>query len=216
MATRSAAVIGARPTDPFEIFKWQNDVIRMKQAEFIGKIMKIVVEASLGAAVPGQTETNTEGVALDFYGQFLALGQCAGELIILSPIIRNSDGRVGLPDKPDPAWVPRQGHWSDEDDDPNFDLSKDNPKGKFIQDKPRMIPQTLRTRGAKKLKGTDYLVIEPVHQILVILDGMPEGVIIQCGLDPATGTHKALVVNEATGEAHFYGGRHIITSPRLG
>jgi hypothetical protein len=204
----NVAVQGARPADPFEVMKWQNDVIRKKQYEFLGLMWKIVIEASAGANVPGKTETDVEGVSLDFMGEKIAVAQSAGELLILSPFIRRSDGRVGLPDKPDPTWVPGAPRWSDADD-PKFD--RNHPKGKLIHDQPRMLPQTLRTRGAKALNGAPHiLVIEPVYQVLVMLEGVAEGVIVQCATDPATGTHKALVVNENTGEAHFYGGRHIV------
>lgn len=206
---------------PADIIAWQAEQVRNRNYELIGHIWKVVLEASHGAAVPQQRVANVVGTCLDWYGYEnvngknllprLAQSRDRGTLLLLDPVKR-ADGKVGLPDIPDPNWVPRK--------PTKLELQTTVP----LQKAP-MIPQHLyeeqsgqpigRARG--QLKGTRYLVFGPVVQILVrpMVDNklIDEGWFFQCGVDKSNGTHMEMLIDQDTGEAFFFGGQFQIYRP---
>jgi hypothetical protein len=195
-------VVGATQSNPADILALQNQLIRTGQNQFIGSIWKIVFEASRDSAVPNKSVTDNMGVVFDFYGKASQpkLAQAGGMLLVMSAIKRH-DGYVGLPDIPDPAYVPQ------------VPTEKEMAEATWRPEGPRMVKQKFSERCAGKLRGTNYLIFETVAQILVLPEGLAEGWIIECGGNPADGTHMCLLVDEKTGEAHFYGGHWHITRP---
>jgi hypothetical protein len=217
-----------------DILNYQDALIRAAQYEFLGRMKLLVVDASEGASVPGVGETSQVGVRFDWRNEpgpdgtgyvenFIPIGQSFDRqmLLTLAPVVRR-DGRVGLPDIPDPSWVP--GMLTPEQIAPP--MVKDPQRGWIVKDtgvkfspgSPPMIPQPLEQRGVQVIQGTEILVAQPVHQIMF----QPE---IGGGLaatywsilgetDPGTRTKLAFLVDRRTGAAHFFGGRFTILKPR--
>jgi hypothetical protein len=207
---------------------WRSDLMRdQRNYEPLGYVWKIVLEAAAGAATPRSTVANTHGLALDWYGMEnfkgknwlprIAQSKDRSTLLLLDPVKR-PDGRVGLPDMPDPEWKPGPYKDSDLAWEP-----KRNSKGKVIPGqtppllKPQQAPmmdQSLYDRCRGQMKGTRYLVFGPIAQILirpVKTDGeitfqIPEGWVLQARAD-LNGKQMELLVDQDNGQAFFYGGR---------
>src|SRR5580693_827347 len=143
-----------------EWLSYEEDLIRTGQFEYLGKGKVIVLEASAGANVPGLAETTKVGVRLDWRNDdsepgrilenYIRIAQSYDKrvLLALDPVVRR-DGKIGLPDIPDPAWRPGQ---------PGR-LIKSGPfKGKyqataeetntFDPGRPPMVKQALRERAS--------------------------------------------------------------------
>lgn len=218
MSSGTATMITNSPADTID---WMREQVRNRSYELVGHIWKVVLEASHGAATPQKSVARTVGCALDWYGYEnvggknllprLAQTRDRSSLVLLDPVKR-VDGKVGLPDIPDPTWVPKA------------------PTAKQLQttvplQKAPMIQQHLyeeeagqpigRARG--QLKGTRFLVFGPVVQILVrpMVDNklIDEGWFFQCGVDTATGKHMEMLIDQDNGEAFFYGGKFQIYRP---
>jgi len=223
------------PTDSVaSTISWQADQLRSQNYELLGHIWKVVLEVSRGAAVPQHSVAQTVGSSMDWYGMENYQGQNLlpqiaqtrdrSSLIVLDPIIR-PDGQVGLPDIPDPHWLPG----APSPEDICWDPSKHRKGAKPPVWKPKqapMVPQHLyeedaahrpmgRARG--QMVGTRFLVFGPVVQILVrpVKDNklLSEGWILTCGGDPATGKMMEMLIHQDTGQAYFYGGKFQISIP---
>lgn len=190
---------------PASTLAWQRERINAGDYELIGRIWVIVLEAASGAAVPGLSVTNSQGLRMEFYGNDrrghslmprIAQTRDRSTLLLLDPIVRE-DKMVGLPDIPDPEWVP---------DIP----TEEEVTGDFKPKATPMLRQELGQRARGQLKGTRFLVFGPVAQILMRPEGIPEGWIAQCTGDAATGKQMELLIDQDTGLAHFYGGRYRI------
>ncbi len=190
-----------------DILDWQNTAIRTGAYEYIGKCWAIVLEDSAGGpSVQDPGVRNRLGKRIEFYGDGPRSGTPIAQtldkstLLMLAPILL-PDGSVGLPDIPDPTWVPRI-------------PTEAEVTGKvaYVPDSPRMIHQSLSERSRGALRGTNFLICGPVAQILVRPEAFPgEGWILPCGIDPATRLQMDLLIDQHTGRAHFYGGRYTIT-----
>ncbi len=210
----------ALTSSPVDFLAWQDEQIRTGQYDLMGRVWVIVLEAAKGAAVPEKKVADKLGVRLEFYGYDgqtgvplmpqIAVTKDKSTLLLLDPI-RRQDGVVDLPDIPDPTWTPPL----PKKEEICFDPSKQkNDKTKaYKPPKPGMVSQSLAQRARAQVRGTRYLVLGPVMQILVRPDGIPEGWILQCGGDLRSGHEMELVVNQDSGQAFFYGGRYQITRP---
>jgi hypothetical protein len=215
-------------TAPADVIAWQKERMAAGQFEILGKIWMINLEASAGAHVPGKSVSDMLGSRMEFYndmggpdviGPRIAQTGARGQLLILDPIVRH-DGRVGLPDIPDPKWQPKT-------------PSNDELTGKVAMKPQRapMIPQNIidrgdgfggRARGQITAGASTYLVCGPVVQIVVRpMDNqqriLPNGLIFKC-LPSSTiagvkGTDMELLIDANTGEAFLYGGRFEISNP---
>ncbi|MBZ5532605.1 MAG: hypothetical protein LAO20_14325 [Acidobacteriia bacterium] len=190
---------------PASTLSWQQDRILHNDYELIGRAWVIVLEASQGAALPSAAVANSLGVRLEFYGTGqkgqslmprIAQTKDRSTLLLLDPIVR-ADGRVGLPDIPDPAWVPPI-------------PTAAQVTGDYVPPAAPMIKQELGDRARGQLKGTRFLVFGPVAQILIRPEGLAEGWIAQCAGAPGTGTQMELLIDQDTGQAFFFGGRYRI------
>jgi hypothetical protein len=85
------------------------------------------------------------------------------------------------------------------------------------KDMARMIPQRLEDRTVKKLEGTNFMVFQPLINVAFQpeIAGRLEGTAwtIKFGFNPADQTHPALLVDQRTGETHFFGGIYDIFGP---
>jgi hypothetical protein len=110
--------------------------------------------------------------------------------------------RVGLPDIPDPSWVPGQA----------TEAELTNPD--FKPNRARMVRQRLEDRtGERWQEDKDFFVFHPVVQLMIWMPDMGArdalGAFVECRAD-VQGKHVTLLINEKTGEGIFYGGVHTI------
>lgn len=190
---------------PASILAWQKERINTSDYEMIGRVWVIVLEASRDAAVPQASIANTQGTRLEFYGNDrrghslmprIAQTRDRSMLLLLDPIVR-PDGAVGLPDIPDPEWVPEI-------------PTEEEVTGDFKPKPTPMLRQDLAQRARGQLKGTRFLVFGPVAQVLIRPEGVAEGWLAECTGDGATGKVMELLIDQDTGQAHFFGGRYRI------
>ncbi len=192
-----------------DFLAYQDHLVQTQQYEYLGRMKKIVLEAEDGARTQGPHVTGKIGHCLDWYNEkgpkgeilpsFLSIGQSRDRRMILplAPVVRR-DGRVGLPDIPDPSWKPRQ------------PSREEQMAGWFGEDAP-MIAQDLGQLTDKIIQGSDILVFQPVAQILfqpeINQALQPTYWLLAGSFDPASRTHPAFLVDRRTGAAHFYGGK---------
>ena len=191
---------------PADTLAWQTDRILHNDYELLGRAWVIVLEASHGAGTPQASVANTLGSRIEFYGNDKRKGNSLmpriaqtrdrSTLLLLDPII-NTEGRVGLPDIPDPSWEPPI-------------PTEEQVTGDYRPPAAPMLKQEFADRARGQLKGTRFLVFGPVAQILIRPEGLPEGWIAECAGALNTGTQMELLIDQDTGQAHFFGGRYRI------
>lgn len=196
--------------------KFQQESMRRKEYVTIGKLTDIVFEAQrstkgLSQSRARYTNSRQAGMLPESLKPFSErqavlwasttltwLNHKNAPLIALSRDHRDllfPSGLTPLPAIPDPTWVP---------------TSTD-------EIAPR-IPQLLTgchivgDRVADKIKARDGKTWGVIHPILELCVMMPNGGVggfgrIRGGVDPADGTHLALLINEDQTEAYFVGGR---------
>jgi hypothetical protein len=174
-----------------------------------------------------QPQRHAKGRLIDLSGQWLPIGQAEDKSMILcTATLRRADGYVGLPDLVDPLW--RAADFTEEeamnpDCDVNCRKQWDIVDGKRVphvhielrkgKDNPRLIPQRLEDRTNDRLAGTNFLVFQPVERITYQPEELKAG---ERNFKPAewkitfspdlSGTHCAFLVDQKTGECHFFGG----------
>lgn len=203
-----------------EIFKYQRQLVDTGNYEFLGRMKRIVLEAEEGTPTQPQSVTSKLGHVLEWYNQrhpkggavqnYVPIAQSRDHKMVLSlePILkRDLIGRltpeVGLPDIPDPGWAPRNPVSTEEAEQ----WAREGVSGSD----PTMIAQDLNRLTQKMLHGSEYLVFQPVVQVLfqpVIGEALQATYwTLLFSYDPATRTYPAFLVDRVTGEAHFYGGK---------
>jgi hypothetical protein len=213
------AVLTAAPVDVHGVLKFQNDCLRTRNYEAIGRIQRIVFEVTSGMYIPPELaedlKSDPMGPCIEFFGQenWLPIAQvkAAGQQDFLLPLapVKRSDGYIGFPDKPDRHWVPTTGPETKKITDPKTgEVSY-----KMVHEAPRMLKQDLRNFSTGILRGTNFIVYERVAQILVKPTGLAEGWILNCRENPADQTHMTFLLDHKTGQSHFYGGQYEITRP---
>lgn len=210
---------------PADVIQFQGDQIRAGQYDEIGRVWAIVLEAAAGAAVPTKAVTDSQGVRLDFYGlesvkgrnllPRIATTKDKRSLLLLDPIV-DQDAKPGLPSIPDPRWKPS----TPKPEEICWDPSKHRKGAKAPVYKPAaapMIPQKISDRARGVLRGTDFLILGPIAQILVRPEGLATGIILQCGAEIREGGRAMeLLVNHKNGQGFFFGGRYQIVVPQGG
>ena len=208
MATRALTMT------PADILKYQNDLIRTGQALPLGTMRQIAIGPTDGYTPPANDVFIAKyGRLIDFRDQPMMIGQSPdrGMILVMSPMVRR-DGYVGLPDVPVPDWVAPP-------------KSEEEITGRVVDRKtgrrepvfgnparytPPMIPQRLRDRTNEKLEGTNFLVFSPVEKITFRPEHHGETLgtvwLVDCYPNPVDHTHATLLVDELTGETHFFGG----------
>lgn len=206
----------ALTNSPADIIKWRQDLMRTGQCLPLGRATMISIAPSSDWDMPADADPFIKkfGRLIDLRpsrdttkGIFLPLAQSVdrSQLLVTAPLL-NRDGRVGLPDVPDPDWKPAT--WTA--DEISLKSKRDPAK-----DSPRMLPQRLEDRTRVKLEGTNFLVFQPVISVIFQpeIDKQMEGRLWKIDFLPdAGGTHAAFMVDQRTGECHFFGGRFLIAS----
>jgi hypothetical protein len=201
---------------PADLITYMREKIRTHDFEPLGRITEIAIAGDAARWVnpnPADPILSRWGRLMRFRNQPLGLAQTLDRTCLL-PIgpIASPSGALGLPDLPDPRWTPPA--WTKEETEGTVERP-------IEKDQPRMIPQRLEDRadrgpngGLGRLEGTNFLVFSPVINVTFQAEQDRKLVAQMWQIigqhDPATQTHLTLLVDAATGEALFYGGRYDI------
>lgn len=163
----------------------------------LGKMIKIVLgEVPRDVTLQlSPEEIAKEGRTLDWFEQGPLLGISPGDvdLLVASPV-------YPLPDKPDPTFQPRIA--TQEEIDASVAAH-----GKWVPPRARLVKQLPEARGARRIKGTNILIFEPVHQILFRPEGVNVFGEVVAMPDPGSATLLTFAWNFDDGCGFFYGGR---------
>jgi hypothetical protein len=213
---------------PADLIAYQRELVRTHKYLPLGRMNKIAIAPSRDWTPPqGDPYIARYGRLFELRDQWLPLAQSEDMTQLLVPApMRNRSGRVGLPDLPDPSW--RAEPWTSEELGYDLDgkmLTDAAGKQRSVErpiekDTPRMISQRLEDRAERpggrlgKLEGTNFLVFQPVITIAFQPERdrqlQAQMWLIQAAYDNATGTNVSLLVDPATGETLFFGGRYDI------
>lgn len=219
---------------PADILTYQSELIRTGKALPLGRMAKIAIGPSDDfRQPPADAFVKKYGRLIDLRDRFLPIAQSMDHsmILVMAPLVQR-DGRVGLPDVPDPDWIAPPASKEEVTGIERIHNgkkyrvmpgTKDPITGQMVElanensRTARMIPQLLRDRTDVSLEGTNYLVFSPVLYIAFQpeLGGEMAGTVwtIDCLPNPADRTLMALLVDERTGETHFFGGRFDIRTP---
>ena len=211
---------------PADEIKYQSDLVRTKQYTPLGRISKISIAPAEGwTPDPNDPLMRKWGRLMDLRGQYLPLAQSLDRsmLLITAPLIRK-DGRVGLPDLPDPDWH-AQPYTAEELTNPARDVYVKGVKTRVgverapEKDTPTLVPQSIRARADARIDGAaSILVFQPVVNIAfqpeIEKRLVGDAWTVECGFNPANQTHMVLLIDEATGECHFFGGIYDIAGAK--
>jgi len=219
---------------PADILKYQSDLVRTGNYLPLGRINKIALGPCASyTPPPGDPFIAKFGRLIDLRERFLPLAYSLdrSQLLITAPLM-DRNGRVSLPDLPDPNWQPpertREEITGVEDKEATARLRKETPNAPPVmkpvevdraRNTPRMIPQRLEDRTSDKLAGSGgrILVFQPVESMAVQPEKdsnlLPTAWVVEFSFNPMDQTHACFLVNAATGECHLFGGRWDIKRP---
>jgi len=205
--------------DAAGILKYQNDLIRTGDYLPLGKMQKIAIGPNGQYVAPVNDPIIAKmGRFIELRDRPMPLAQSRDRSMLLVPaMLLASDGRVGLPDLPDPNWVAPPPTTEEiegvevRDEVSGKMIRKFPALGSSPRANPRMVPQRLEDRAEGRLEKTNFLVFSPVIGITFqpeIQNRMVgDAWLVECRFNPADRTHMALMVDQKTGEIHFYGGQ---------
>lgn len=202
--------------DAAAILKYQNDLIRTGDYETLGKMQKIAVGPHGSYIAPANDPIISKfGRFIELRGRPLPIAQSRDRSMLLVPALMvATDGRVGLPDLPDPNFIPPPATKEEIEGVEVLDKNTGRMVRKFPETSARsavrMLPQRLEDRAEGRLEKTNFLVFSPVLRITFqpeINNRMVgDAWVIECKFNNADRTHVALLVDQKTGETHFFGG----------
>jgi len=180
--------------------KLHRGFVQRGEGKRLGRMIKIVL-GEVPRGVPlnlSEEEITREGRTLDWFdqGPLLGLSPADVDLLVVSPM-------NPLPPKPDPAF--RASAVSQEDIEKAIAES-----GKWAPAKAPLVPQLPEDRGARRIKGTNILLFEPVHQVLFRPIGVNVFGCVAALPDPGSSTVLTFVWNFDEGQGYFYGGRFLV------
>ncbi len=166
----------------------------------LGRMIKIVLgeiprDVTLNLS---KEEILREGRTLDWFDQGPTLGISPGgvDLLVTSPM-------NPLPDKQDPGF--RAPTATQEQIEKAIAET-----GGWRPQKGPLVKQLPEDRGARRMKGTNILLFEPVHQVLFRPLGVNVFGCVQALPDPSLSTVFTFVWDFDAGQGFFYGGRFIV------
>lgn len=192
----AAAVFGVE-----ELMKLHRGFIQRGEGKRLGRLVKIVlgeVPAGVPLNIPRE-ELVREGRTLDWFdqGPLLGLSPSDVDLLVTTPIVQ-------LPAKPDSAFVAPA--VSQEE----IERAINSAAGKWSPAKAPLVPQIPEDRGARRIKGSNILVFEPVHQVLFRPIGVNVFGCVQMFEDPASVTKPTFLWDFDNANGYFYGGRFLV------
>jgi hypothetical protein len=198
-----------------DLIQYQRDLVRTQNCFPMGRALKIAIGPSENWR-PAEQDAYVRkfGRLLELRGAALPIAQQAGQMLVMAEL-RTADGRVGLPDIPDPDWKPADYT----DDEVTGKVKRDRRK-----DQPAMLTQRLTDRcemyegQPAVMQGTNFLIFQPVISVTfqpeLNKEMVPEVWIAQ--FRPVGGRHCAFMVDHKTGESFFFGGTFEILRPSGG
>jgi len=210
---------------PVDELKYQNELIRTGDVLPLGRMQKISIGPSAAYTPPaGDAYIAKFGRIIDLRDRFLPIAKSRdGSMILVTAPLRDLEGRVSLPDLPDPGWTPappsREEILGRQEIDKVSGKEVTIPYTDLARIAPRMIPQRLEDRTNEVLEGTGgkILVFQPVLRMTFQpeLEGRLVGTAwwIECKFNPVNKTHCALLIDRSTGETHFFGGCYEVCAP---
>jgi len=186
-----------------DVFKMQNERVAHAQFDELGQMEVLVLGGDVGQPAPPWAEIT--GRSLDWYGTgpMLAVSKDGADLLVTTAVPHPPefpDPRNKLPMAPTNVARPRKGQKCSVCGGPHAEGAC-RPNYEFT--KPPTVEQLYRQVTAEKLKGSDFLLFQPVelvHFVRSPIMGMVEGLV-----NPSTGRHLALFIDPKSGEAHFVG-----------
>jgi len=180
-----------------DLMKLHRGFVQRGEGKRLGRIVKIVL-GELPKGVPlnlSKEEIAEEGRTLDWFEQGPLLGLSPGDvdLLVTSPV-------TPLPKKPQPGFRPRAA--TQEEIERSIQAT-----GSFSPERAPLVAQLPEDRGARRLRGTNTLLFEPVHQILFRPVGVNVFGCVEAYADPWSGTLLTFVWDFDKGDGFFYGGR---------
>lgn len=174
------------------LIEMQRASVRRREYTPLGTLEKIMFEASKEIPLGGNSLAKNphQSCSLDWYGKgpLLAFSN-QGELLIVGLLPKP-------PAIPQPGWLPP----------PDWAVGARKVGGQWpLPPKPPKVEQLLRDRASGILPGKNgdkWLVFQPVHQILLVLQDRSGWGDVKCHADPS-GRHVALLYNPKTQEGHF-------------
>lgn len=183
-----------------DLMKLHRGFVQRGEGKRLGRMVKIVLgeiprDVTLNLS---QEEILREGRTLDWFdqGPMLGLSPADVDLLVTSPM-------NPLPHKPDPAF--RASAVSQQEIEKAIEAT-----GGWRPEKAPLVAQLPEDRGARRIKGTNILLFEPVHQVLFRPIGINVFGCVQALPDPGLRTVMTFVWNFDEGQGYFYGGRFIV------
>lgn len=207
---------------PVDVLKYQNDLVKTGKVFPLGMVKMISIGPNDQCPpLPTWDEVMKK------YGRLMQLRDLKmpiahspdRSMILATAPLVDRQGRVRLPDLPDPTWKPA--NFTEEEIIGREAIDPATGKKTRVQvqrrpetDTPRMLEQSLAARSEGFWETSDFYVFSPVLSISFQpeKDGQMLGTFwaVECNFNSADNTHPTLMVEARTGETHFYGGTYKI------
>jgi hypothetical protein len=194
---------------PADLIAYQRELVRTGKYIPLGRMNKIAIGPSDAWPGPmGDPYMMRYGRLIDLRDRLLPIAQAGSEVLVTAPMVM-PDGRVGLPDVPQPDWDPPA--WTEEE------ITR-----KVIRPAEKSTPPTLEQRLSDRcewyqgqpgvLEGTNFFVFQPVLNVAFQpeIKNRLSGRVWIIEFFPLNGIHAAFLVDRSTGECFFHGGRYDI------
>jgi hypothetical protein len=193
----SATIFGVE-----DLMKLHRGFVQRGEGKVLGRIVKIVLgEVPQGVPLKiSPREITREGRTLDWFGQgpMLGLSPQDVDLLVRSPM-------TPLPPKPDADW--------EQPIATQAEIERAiSETGKFVPAQAPLVEQKAEDRGARRIKGTNILIFEPVYQVLYRPVGFNTFGCVQGIEDQNLASVFTFVWNFDDGTGYFYGGRFMVKS----
>lgn len=203
---------------PDDILKYQNDHVRTNKCFPLGRVKMISIGPNIKCPInPDDPIMAKWGRLMQLRDRPLPISQSLDRSMILvnAPLL-DADGRVALPDVPDPTWV--RAPLTDEELYGKEMVHKETNKPYRVTvkrdpalDRPGMCEQGLRARAEGFLFGTRFYAFSPVLSIAFQpYEDLGTFWAVDCRYNEADRTHATLLIEAQTGEVHFFGGLYDI------
>jgi hypothetical protein len=183
-----------------DLMKLHRGFVLRGEGRRLGRLVKIIlgeVPAGVALNIP-ERELLTEGRTLEWFDQGPLIGLSPGDvdLLVTTPL-------PSLPDKPDSSFVAPMA--TQEQIEKAIASS-----GKWGPAKAPLVRQIPEDRGARRIKGSNILVFEPVHQVLFRPIGINVFGEVHALEDDSSATKMTFLWDFDSGSGYFYGGRFLI------
>lgn len=180
-----------------DLMKLHRGFIQRGEGRHLGRLVKIVL-GEVPSGVPlnlSRDEIALEGRTLDWFDQGPLIGLSPGDvdLLVRSPMFP-------LPKKPKPGFIAPSA--TQEEIEKSIAAT-----GGWQPTRAPLVDQIPEDRGARRIKGSNILVFEPVYQVLFRPIGVNVFGCVQAHDDPGSASKMTFLWDFDEGSGYFYGGR---------